>query len=68
MVKEAAETFVDFSDMANVTLCFEKTMKADIALEIMMDCSEMKRDKALRKAERSVSERRTEAYETRDHL
>ena len=32
--QEASEKFVDFSDMANVRLCLEKTKKADLELEI----------------------------------
>lgn len=32
--QEDAEKFVDFSDMANVRLCLEKTKKADLELEI----------------------------------
>ncbi|WP_026493065.1 nucleoside/nucleotide kinase family protein [Butyrivibrio sp. XPD2002] len=34
---EAAEKFVDYSDMANVRLCLEKTMKADLALRVNQD-------------------------------
>lgn len=41
--KEAAEAFVDFSDMTNVRLCLGKTMKADIELEIMPDGSEIRK-------------------------
>ena len=32
--REAAVRFVDFSDMPNVRLCLEKTMKADLSLRI----------------------------------
>ena len=32
--KEAAERFVDFSDMPNVTLCLEKTKQADLQLRM----------------------------------
>ena len=32
--KDAAEKFVDFSDMANVKLCLEKTKSADLELEV----------------------------------
>lgn len=35
--KEAAEKFVDFSDMANVRLCLENTGKADLELEVTHD-------------------------------
>ena len=41
--REAAEAFVDFSDMANVRLCLEKTMKADLELEILPDGSEIRK-------------------------
>lgn len=41
--KETAEKFVDFSDMANVRLCLEKTMAADLALEITHDGTELVR-------------------------
>ena len=41
--KEMAEKFVDFSDMANVRLCLEKTMAADLALEITHDGTELVR-------------------------
>ena len=41
--KKAAEEFVDFSDMANVRLCLEKTKKADLALEITPDGSEIRK-------------------------
>ncbi len=37
MNQEASEKFVDFSDMANVRLCLEKTKKADLELEITQD-------------------------------
>jgi hypothetical protein len=41
-VKKAdAERFVDFSDMANVRLCLEKTKKADLELEITTDGSDI---------------------------
>ena len=33
----AAEKFVDFSDMANVRLCLEKTKAADLELEVTQD-------------------------------
>ena len=39
--KEAAEKFVDFSDMANVRLCLEKAMDADLELEVTHDGSEI---------------------------
>ena len=32
--KEDAEAFVDFSDMANVRLCLERSKEADLELEI----------------------------------
>ncbi len=35
--KEAAVRFVDFSDMPNVRLCLEKTMKADLELRTCAD-------------------------------
>lgn len=35
--KEDAEMFVDFSDMANVSLCLEKTKKAEFELEVTDD-------------------------------
>ena len=35
--REAAERFVDFSDMANVRLCLEKTKGADLELKITRD-------------------------------
>ncbi len=35
--QEASEKFVDFSDMANVRLCLEKTKKADLELEVTQD-------------------------------
>ena len=35
--REEAEKFVDFSDMANVRLCLEKTKRADLELEITSD-------------------------------
>ena len=41
--KKAAEEFVDFSDMANVRLCLEKTKKADLAFEITPDGSEIRK-------------------------
>lgn len=41
--KKAAEEFVDFSDMANVRLCLEKTKQADLELEIMPDGSEIRK-------------------------
>ena len=34
MKKEAAEKFVDFSDMPNVRLCLDKTKHADLELEV----------------------------------
>ncbi len=34
-----AEAFVDFSDMRNVRLCLEKSMKADLELELLEDGS-----------------------------
>ena len=37
--KEAAERFVDFSDMHNVRICLNESIKADIELEIMSDGS-----------------------------
>lgn len=44
--REAAEEFVDFSDMANVRLCLEKTGKADLELEITHNGTEfIKRDR-----------------------
>ena len=39
--REKAEEFVDFSDMANVRLCLEKTGKADLDLEITHDGTEI---------------------------
>ena len=39
--KEAAEAFVDFSDMANVRLCLEKTGEADLELELSCDGTEI---------------------------
>lgn len=39
--KDAAEKFVDFSDMANVRLCLEKTMDADLELKVTPDGSEI---------------------------
>ena len=41
--RKAAEAFVDFSDMANVRLCLEKTMKADLELAIVPDGSEIRK-------------------------
>ncbi|SFB73562.1 nucleoside/nucleotide kinase family protein [Butyrivibrio sp. YAB3001] len=35
--QQKAEQFVDFSDIANVKLCLEKTMKADLALQLKSD-------------------------------
>ena len=35
--KEMAEKFVDFSDMANVRLCLEKTKPADLELDLSED-------------------------------
>ena len=35
--REDAVSFVDFSDMANVRLCLEKTGEADLNLEISQD-------------------------------
>ena len=35
MKKEAAEQFVDFSDMPNVRLCLDKTKQADLELEVV---------------------------------
>ena len=35
--RDEAEKFVDFSDMANVRLCLEKTKKADLELQITSD-------------------------------
>ncbi len=35
--QEKAEKFVDFSDMANVAVCLEKTKGADLALELSRD-------------------------------
>ena len=35
--KDAAVKFVDFSDMANVRLCLEKTKTADLELELSKD-------------------------------
>ena len=37
----AAERFVDFSDMANVRLCLEKTKAADLELEVAHDGTEI---------------------------
>ncbi len=34
MTRENAESFVEFSDMPNVRLCLEKTMKADLELSV----------------------------------
>lgn len=34
MTREDAERFVEFSDMPNVRLCLEKTMKADLELGV----------------------------------
>lgn len=45
--REKAERFVDFSDMANVRLCLEKTKNADLALVLSRDGREiLKRDRA----------------------
>lgn len=41
--REKAESFVDFSDMANVRLCQEKTRNADLALELSHDGREILR-------------------------
>ena len=41
--KAAAEKFVDFSDMANVRLCLEKTRDADLELEVTRDGMEIMR-------------------------
>ena len=41
--RKAAEAFVDFSDMANVRLCLEKTKRADLELEIIGDGSEIRK-------------------------
>ena len=41
--REKAENFVDFSDMANVRLCLEKTKNADLALELSHDGREILR-------------------------
>ena len=41
--REDAEKFVDFSDMANVQLCLEKTIKADLELELAKDGTEIVR-------------------------
>jgi hypothetical protein len=41
--REKAESFVDFSDMANVRLCLEKTKKAELALELSHDGREILR-------------------------
>ncbi len=35
--QEAATAFVDYSDMANVRICLEKTKRADLTLEVMDD-------------------------------
>ena len=43
--RAAAERFVDFSDMANVRLCLEKTMGADLELEVSPDGSGIVRRK-----------------------
>lgn len=43
--REKAENFVDFSDMANVRLCLEKTKNADLALELSHDGREILRKK-----------------------
>ena len=43
MERKAAEAFVDFSDMANVRLCLEKTKRADLELEIIGDGSEIRK-------------------------
>lgn len=39
--KAAAESFVDFSDMANVRLCLQKAMKAELELQISQDGTEI---------------------------
>lgn len=39
--REDAEKFVDFSDMANVRLCLEKTKSADLELEVTKDGTEI---------------------------
>ena len=38
--RAAAEEFVDFSDMANVRLCLQKTMRADLEIELSRDGTE----------------------------
>ena len=43
--REKAENFVDFSDMANVRLCLEKTKNADLAFELSHDGREIIRRK-----------------------
>lgn len=35
--KEKSESFVDFSDMANVTVCLDKSKKADLELILSED-------------------------------
>lgn len=39
--RDAATRFVDFSDMANVRLCLEKTGKTDLSLELSPDGTEI---------------------------
>ena len=39
--REEAEKFVDFSDMANVKLCLEKTKEADLELQYTRDGTEI---------------------------
>ena len=41
--RDKSEEFVDFSDMANVTLCMEKSMKADLELAVSTDGSVVRR-------------------------
>ena len=41
--REKAENFVDFSDMANVRLCFEKTKNAELSLVLSRDGREILR-------------------------
>ena len=43
VTKEKSEEFVDFSDMVNVKLCLEKTMKADLELVLSNDGSEIRK-------------------------
>ena len=35
------KSFVDFSDMANVRLCLQKTMKAELELQISQEGTEI---------------------------